>query len=85
MAIGAMKAIRNHSLKVPEDISIVGFDDIEWSSHAIPPLCTVHVPIEEIAYAGVQLLENRMQRPSSVPYKVLIPARFVVRSSIGKR
>jgi len=85
MAIGAMKAIRNHGLKVPEDISIVGFDDIEWSSHAIPPLCTVHVPIEEIAYAGVQLLENRMQRPSSVPYKVLIPARFVERSSIGKR
>lgn len=85
MAIGAMKAIRNHGLRIPEDISIVGFDDIEWSSHAIPPLSTVHVPIEEIAYAGVHLLETRMQRPSTVPYKVLIPARYVERASVATR
>ncbi len=85
MAIGAMKAARNHGLKIPDDISVCGFDDIEWASHAIPPLSTVHVPIEEIAYAGVQLLENRMQRPSNVAYKVLVPTRFIDRASIGKR
>jgi len=85
MAIGAMKAARGHGLSIPGDISISGFDDIEWSAHALPPLCTVHIPIEEMAYAGVQLMENRMARNSSVPYRIIIPTRFVERASISRR
>ena len=85
MAIGAMKTIRNHGLSIPDDISLAGFDDIEWAAHAVPPLSTVHVPIEEIAYAGVQLLESRMARHTTIPYKIMIPARFIERASVGKR
>lgn len=49
MAIGAAKAIHERGLKIPEDISIVGFDDIDYAAYYNPALTTVHQPVDEIA------------------------------------
>ncbi len=52
MAIGALKAIRAAGLKVPEDIALVGFDDIPLAATAEPPLTTVHQPIDQLGFPG---------------------------------
>jgi DNA-binding LacI/PurR family transcriptional regulator len=55
-AIGAMDAIREHGLRIPEDVSVVGFDDIQLSAYTQPPLTTVHVPRGEIAATAFRSL-----------------------------
>jgi DNA-binding LacI/PurR family transcriptional regulator len=55
-AIGALGAISESGLRVPEDISIIGFDDIQLSAYTAPPLTTIHVPHTEIAEAAVHAL-----------------------------
>jgi DNA-binding LacI/PurR family transcriptional regulator len=56
IAIGALRALKDAGLRVPEDISVVGFDGTELASHADPPLTTVATPLEEIGARGVELL-----------------------------
>jgi LacI family transcriptional regulator len=55
-AIGAMDAIREHGLRIPEDISVIGFDDIQLSAYTQPPLTTVHVPRGEVAATAFRSL-----------------------------
>jgi len=79
MAFGAALALHQHSLRVPHDVSLVGFDDVPSALYAIPPLSTVHQPVYEIgclaAAAMLQLLAG--EAPT-----VSVPApRFVVRES----
>src|SRR5260221_7472157 len=58
-AVGAMRALHQAGLTVPEDVSVVGFDDIEVAQHLIPPLTTVHVHKEAIGSLAVQRLRAR--------------------------
>lgn len=53
IAIGAMRAIQDHNLKIPEDISIIGFDDIQAASYTNPPLTTIYAPALEMGEFGV--------------------------------
>lgn len=84
MAIGAMKKIRQSGLKVPDQISVIGFDDVDWAAHTFPPLTTVQVPKGELAGAAIKLLLQRMKSPHAIPYKVLLPTALVERESVGK-
>lgn len=79
MALGAMLGLRRRSLRVPEDISVVGFDDLASSLYSIPPLSTIHQPAYELgrlaASAMLQLLANKTPT-------VVVPApRLIVRES----
>ena len=62
-AIGAMHAIAAAGLRIPEDISLIGFDDVNFAKHLLPPLTTVRMPCESIAQEAVKILlklaENR--------------------------
>ena len=82
MALGAMDAARfDCGLRVPEDISIVGFDDV--SSARRPPyqLTTVRQPVEELARNVVQLLVERIDDPQLAPRVLLLPGKLMVRTS----
>lgn len=85
MAIGAMKKIRQSGLKVPDQISVIGFDDVDWAAHTFPPLSTVQVPKGELASAAIKLLLQRMKAPQATPYKVLLPTALIERDSVGKQ
>lgn len=61
MTIGIYSAISQCGLKIPEDISVVGFDDIFVTKHMIPPLTTYHAPIEELSQKAVDMLINLME------------------------
>ena len=85
-AIGAMGAIAEAGLRVPEDISVVGYDDIQLSAFTMPPLTTVSLPRVEIANAAFHALLNAMQSDAPKPvageeHKVL--PTLVIRKSTG--
>jgi LacI family transcriptional regulator len=83
MAIGAMRAIQEKGLKIPGDISIASFDDIEMASYLNPPLTTVYYPKEEIGRLAVNVLIENMQKEerNQLPRKILLPSQIVERAS----
>ena len=82
IAIGAMETIRNRGLAVPEDISVIGFDDIEEAATAPVPLSTVKVPYYEIGQAAVAVLMEKIKTGQDVLPK-MIPAVYRMRKSVG--
>jgi DNA-binding LacI/PurR family transcriptional regulator len=84
-AIGAMQALRVAGLRVPDDVSIVGFDGTEVSRYASPRLTTVEVPLREISAKGTALLLQKMaQRVGASlpdPQLTVLPPRLIVRES----
>ncbi len=87
-AIGALSAIAQHGLRVPQDISVIGFDDIQLSAYTSPPLTTIRVPHSEIAKVTVHaLLSSRQNGAKRLPHgeEHLICPAFVKRRSTGPR
>jgi DNA-binding LacI/PurR family transcriptional regulator len=85
MAIGAMRAIRELRLRVPADISVVGFDDIDLATHIDPPLTTVHQPIRRKGEEAVRLLLSMVEHrePARLPHTRL-ETRLIVRASTDR-
>ena len=80
VAFGAIAAIREAGLRVPDDISVVGFDDIALAAFFDPPLTTVRLPAYDLGVAvGTALLDRVAGRP--VPDRTLLPTELIVRSS----
>ena len=79
MAIGAMAAVRDAGLNVPEDVSIVGFDDIHIAGYLNPPLTTIAQPMAELGRVAAELLLQRLQDRTLPPRRVLLHNRLVVR------
>ncbi len=85
MAIGAYRAIAEAGLRVPDDISVVGFDNTDAARFASPPLTTVHQPNEELAATAVALLVEMMGGKQPETTEVVLPVRLVTRQSTKER
>jgi len=83
MAIGMVRTLTAHGIKVPEDVAIVGFDDIFPASLTDPPLTTVHQAMRKIGERGCDRLLERIADPSLRPRVELLPSELVLRSSCG--
>ncbi len=84
MAIGAMSAARELGLRIPDDVSVVGFDDIDLAAHVDPPLTTVHQPIRQKGADAVRLLLAEVeQREAHRPEHLRLATRLIVRGSTG--
>jgi DNA-binding LacI/PurR family transcriptional regulator len=81
MAIGALSAIHDAGLKVPEDISIVGFDDIAFARMTQPPLTTVALSREQLAIMALSAIENLIAQNSAEHLEYSLPTRLVIRNS----
>lgn len=84
IAVGAMKAVFEAGLKVPEDISVVGFNDDEMSSFTTPSLTTVNAPAYDMGQYGASLIIAAGRLNISTPVRVKLPCRLVVRNSCGQ-
>jgi LacI family transcriptional regulator len=85
-AVGAMKAIRERGMRVPEDIALVAFDDIEHVASMWPFLTVIPQPAETIGAIAAQLLLERIAgRGSEQPRVVILPSDPIVRESCGAR
>ncbi|WP_395407579.1 LacI family DNA-binding transcriptional regulator [Pseudoduganella sp. UC29_106] len=83
MAFGAMDAINSKGLKVPEDISVVGFDDIPTSSYVYPTLTTMRQPFHAMATRAVSEVVELIQGREAGAVKIAFPVELVVRNSTG--
>jgi alanine racemase len=83
MAIGVLRAAAELGLRVPGDLSVVGFDDIDFSQHTDPPLTTVHQPIRRKGESAVQLLLSAIERGDPGPGQPRLETRLVIRGSSG--
>ena len=72
MALGAIAALRNRGMRVPDDIALAGFDDIRTLRNVVPGLTTVRVPTAEIGAAVVDLIVGRSESPTTVPATVVL-------------
>lgn len=82
MAIGAMHAIKRHGLKVPDDISIVGFDNHEMAEYF--DLTTIEQPVQMLGEMAAWSIMEKMKRPSSDMPDLIMPTSLVVRNSTKK-
>ncbi|WP_304942848.1 LacI family DNA-binding transcriptional regulator [Vallitalea guaymasensis] len=85
MAFGAIKAIIEKGLRVPEDISVVGFDDIEMCKYITPELTTVRREISKIAYSGTEILFDMLDNNSNKEfYHTKVDCKLKVRQSVHR-
>lgn len=83
MALGAMRAVREHGLRIPDDIALVGFDDMPFAARTDPPLTTVRQPIQRMGAAAAEALIDLIEHPESEPRRIILPIELVVRTSCG--
>jgi LacI family transcriptional regulator len=80
-AIGAFRALQLAGKRIPEDIAIVGFDDVQIARYLSPPLTTVHAPIEDAGRIGAELLISQIQTGHAG--SELLPTEMIIRGSCG--
>jgi LacI family transcriptional regulator len=83
MAVGALDAIAAAGLRCPEDISVVGYNDIPMSRHIKPPLTTIELPSEELGAEAAKMALSALAEPEERGRLVQLPAGLVVRASTG--
>jgi LacI family transcriptional regulator len=81
LAIGALAAIREKGLRVPEDIKVVGFDNIPESKYTAPPLSTVGQPVENMTDAVIELCRRREETMDAKPESLVFPTNLIARES----
>jgi LacI family transcriptional regulator len=83
LAIGALRAIRDLDLNVPQDISLIGYDNIPFAKYLVPRLSTASKDGKKMGHEAVRLLLARLQDPERPCQKIRLPARLILRESIG--
>jgi DNA-binding LacI/PurR family transcriptional regulator len=84
MALGAIRALRDAGLRVPEDVSVVGFDDVPEAAYFDPPLTTVHQDFVALGQEAVDGLTKLIQSPTVVAQQRVLYPTFVVRASTAR-
>ena len=83
MAIGALSALHEAGRRVPEDISVVGYDDIPEAEFANPPLTTLRQPMEAVGAAAARLLIKMVEDPEAAAEQILFETELVWRASVA--
>ncbi|MFA9377782.1 MAG: LacI family DNA-binding transcriptional regulator [Lachnotalea sp.] len=82
IALGAMKALVECGYKIPEDVSIIGFDDIPFSEIASPRLTTIRVPKQEMGQMAARRMNELIKKPANAKLKMQICTNFIERDSV---
>jgi LacI family transcriptional regulator len=83
-AIGAIRAIQEQGLRVPQDISVIGFDDIPAAAFNTPSVTTVRQPLNRMGEVAAQSLLDRIEGKKEYPNEIAIEPELVVRESTAK-
>jgi LacI family transcriptional regulator len=83
MALGAIEGLKAAGVRVPEDVSVVGYDDIEDASFASPGLTTVRQPLVDLGYSAARLASQSRDGGASDPERVVVATPLVIRESCG--
>ena len=83
LAVGALRAIRDLNLNVPDDISLVGYDDVPLAKYLVPRLSSASKNGEKMGREAMRLLLARLQDPNRPRQEIRLPARLILRESTG--
>ncbi|MDD5369473.1 MAG: substrate-binding domain-containing protein, partial [Anaerolineaceae bacterium] len=81
MAVGAVKALQDSGVDVPQEVSVIGFDDMPLASYFTPPLTTMQQNMTELGAQAARLLIRTVEQPKLPPLHIRIPAELILRSS----
>lgn len=84
IALRVMSALQSKNLRIPEDISVVGCDDIEMAAYANPPLTTIHQPFREIGRAAGEMISQMLFSSTPCHQKIYLPSQIIERESVAK-
>ncbi|GHD97397.1 hypothetical protein GCM10011445_40950 [Pseudocitrobacter faecalis] len=82
MAVGAYQALYQAGLRIPQDMAVIGYDDIELARYMTPPLTTIHQPKDELGELAIDVLIHRMAQPGQKQQRVQLTPELVVRGSV---
>ena len=83
MAIGVLTEARKAGIRIPDDMSLAGFDDINITGLIDPPLSTVRQPLFDMGYTATEILFEKIRNPLAKTRKVVLPVELVIRKSIA--
>jgi len=83
MAVGALRVLHAAGLRVPEDVALVGFDDVPLAARQTPPLTTIRQPIRQMGAMAVETLLTLLEDPEHGAHHILLPTQLVIRDSCG--
>ena len=81
-ALGAISALQGAGQRIPEDVSVAGFDDLPFAPFVVPALTTVRAPIEQVGREAVRQLARLIRGETAEPL-TLLPTQVVIRNSCG--
>lgn len=84
LALGVLRSLRRHGLRCPEDMSVIGFNDMPFAEEFSPGLTTVRVPLEDIGTESARQLMRSLSEGEISPIVVTLPVSLIVRASTGK-
>ena len=84
VAIDTLVALRNRGIQVPDDVMLAGFDDSAESRRSVPPLTTVHIHTQIMAFSAIQLLQSRIKEPSLDYRQVYTETELIYRTSTSR-
>ncbi|WP_170116097.1 ribose operon transcriptional repressor RbsR [Brenneria roseae] len=82
MAVGVYRALYQAGLSIPEDVAVIGYDDIELARYISPPLTTIHQPKDELGELAVDTLLYRLEHPDTEPNVLVLTPELMVRESV---
>ncbi|MES4615168.1 MAG: ribose operon transcriptional repressor RbsR [Ewingella sp.] len=83
MAVGVYQALYKEGLRVPDDIAVIGYDDIQLAQYMTPPLTTIHQPKDSLGELAIDALLHRLKEPEAEPQVLVLTPELVVRGSVG--
>jgi DNA-binding LacI/PurR family transcriptional regulator len=83
LTVGALRAIREKNLRIPADVSLCGFDDIQWTSLVTPPLTVISQPVYQIGQKAVELILEHIANPLKPASKLVFKSSLEIRESIS--
>lgn len=81
IAMGALSALNRHGIAVPDECELIGFDNLSMSPYTVPPLSTVSIPVQEMAFEASRLLLASIMNPNRAPSQMTFPMPLIHRST----
>jgi LacI family transcriptional regulator len=83
MTLGILRSSREANLRIPEDLALVGFDDLEWTAFSTLQLTAVAQPVQELGNVAAKRLLMRLQGDQTSPMEIRLKTKFIIRKSCG--
>lgn len=85
IALGAIRACNEAGIKIPEDVSITGFNDISTSAYSTPPLTTMHAPSEMMGEYAAEIITQQIGKIQKLPIQYVLPCTLIKRASVKEK